>query len=265
MKAVHFLHKSLIAPYNPISVNLIGAGGTGSNMLMALGKLNFTLIALGAPGLQVTLYDDDIVTEPTVGRQIFAECELGLPKAVALINRVNRFWGLNWKAVTEKFTNENLMFLPNDGKASITISCVDNVGARFSIAEALKSFAKVSEHDRDKPLYWMDLGNSQYTGQAVLGTIGSLAQPKSEQYETRPVLPIVTDEFREALLQADTGDDTPSCSTAEALQKQDLFTNPTLANLGGELLWLLLHEKVLQVRGFFMNIRDFKTTPIKIV
>ena len=265
MKPAHFLHQSLIAPNNPISVNLIGAGGTGSNMLMALAKMNFSLIALGAPGLHVTLFDDDVVTEPTVGRQLFAECELGLPKAVALINRVNRFWGLNWKAVTEKFQPETLDYLPNDGKASIYISCVDSVGARFGIADALHTFVRIADYDRDKPRYWMDLGNSRFTGQAILSTIGDLRQPKSDKYKTVAILPMVTDEFREMLNEADTGDDTPSCSTAEALLKQDLFINPAVANLGASLLWQLLHERVIQVRGFFHNIRDFKTTPIKIV
>jgi len=263
MTTAHFLHRSLIAPLNPISVNLIGAGGTGSSMLTALGKINYSLIALGAPGLQVTVFDDDIVTEPTVGRQIFAECELGLPKAVALINRVNSFWGSNWKAVTEKFQTDTLEFMPNDGKASIYISCVDSVGARFNIAEALTTI-RVSDYDRDKPLYWMDLGNSRYTGQAVLSTIGKIAQPDSEKYQPVPVLPMLTEEFKVLLLSADTGDDTPSCSTAEALLKQDLFINPAIANLGASLLWQLLHEKVIQVRGFFHNIREFKTTPIRL-
>jgi len=265
MKAVHFLHKTLIAPVNPISINLIGAGGTGSNMLFALDRINHSLIELGAPGLQVTVYDDDMVTEPTVGRQPFAKCELGLPKAVALVNRVNRGRGLNWKAVTERFTAENLDFLPNDGKASITISCVDSVGARFSIAEALSSFSRTAEYDRDKPLYWMDLGNSRYTGQGLLATVGKLTQPKSDQYRAVDFLPMVTDEFQAMLEAADTGEDTPSCSTAEALLKQDLFINPTIANLGASLLWRLLHDKVIQVRGFFHNAHDFKTTPIKIL
>ncbi|MEH3112189.1 hypothetical protein [Pedobacter terrae] len=45
--AVHFTDNVLISPTNPISVNLIGAGGTGSKVLTALMEINESLIALG--------------------------------------------------------------------------------------------------------------------------------------------------------------------------------------------------------------------------
>jgi len=35
---VHFVHPYLVNPTNPISVNVIGAGGTGSHLVAALGK-----------------------------------------------------------------------------------------------------------------------------------------------------------------------------------------------------------------------------------
>jgi molybdopterin/thiamine biosynthesis adenylyltransferase len=72
---VHFADNSLLNPTNPISVNLIGAGGTGSKVLTALMEMNHSLIELGHAGLQVRLWDDDIVTSANLGRQRFAECE----------------------------------------------------------------------------------------------------------------------------------------------------------------------------------------------
>jgi hypothetical protein len=36
--AVHIVQKELLQPYNPVTVNLIGAGGTGGQVLTALGK-----------------------------------------------------------------------------------------------------------------------------------------------------------------------------------------------------------------------------------
>ena len=64
MKRVHYTDSYLINPQHPVTVNLIGAGGTGSQVLTCLARLDITLRALGHPGLFVTLYDPDIVTMP---------------------------------------------------------------------------------------------------------------------------------------------------------------------------------------------------------
>jgi PRTRC genetic system ThiF family protein len=110
----------------------------------------------------------------------------------------------------------------------------------------------------------MDLGNGRYSGQAILSTVQPIEQPESEQYRTVAYLPMVTEEFKELLEQSEQGDDTPSCSVAEALVKQDLFINPTLANEGASLLWQLFREGMLFNRGFFLNLNDFRTQPLKV-
>lgn len=264
METIHIIDNSLINATNPVTVNLIGAGGTGSNMFMALFKMNHALISLGHPGLHVYLYDDDTVTEANLGRQLFAASELGLCKSSVLVNRVNRFSGTAWKAVVEKFTAERTDEFPNEGKASLFISCVDNVPARLDIAAFLQRSAKAGRYERNRPVYWMDIGNSRQTGQAIISTVAPVTQPKSEKYRTVEKLPFITEEFRALLEESDGRDDTPSCSLAEALQKQDLFINPALANLASSLLWQMFREGVLFYRGFFLNLANFKTQPIKI-
>ena len=260
-KTMHYTDNYLINPTNPVTVNLIGAGGTGSRMLTELARMNHSLIELGHAGLQVNLYDNDIVTIANQGRQLFANAEVGLPKAVALINRNNRFFGTNWKAVTEQFSTTNLKSLPNRGKANIYISCVDTVSARFDIATALQDCTKQSDFERTKSLYWLDIGNDRNTGQAVLSTIGEIKQPNSKLYRTVSNLPMVTDEFRE-LLEAQTDNNEPSCSLADALEKQDLFINSVLANMGASLLWKLFREGMTEQRGFFLNLKTFCAQPI---
>ncbi|OXA73723.1 hypothetical protein B0A67_03340 [Flavobacterium aquidurense] len=262
-KAMHYTDNYLINPANPIMVNLIGAGGTGSRMLTELARMNHSLIALGHAGLQVNLFDDDVVTTANQGRQLFADAEVGLPKAVALINRLNRFFGTSWKAVTEKFSSSNLKSLPERGKANIYISCVDTVTARFDIATCLKDCTGSSNFQRTKSLYWLDIGNSQNTGQAILSTIGEIKQPNSNLYRTVTNLPMVTDEFKE-LLEAQSDNNEPSCSVAEALEKQDLFINSTLANMGASLLWKLFREGMTSHRGFFLNLANFKSEPLAV-
>ena len=98
MKRVHYIDNYLIDPQHPVTVNLIGAGGTGSQVLTCLARLDVTLRALGHPGLSVTLYDPDIVSGTNIGRQLFSDSDIGLNKAKCLITRVNNFFGNDWKA-----------------------------------------------------------------------------------------------------------------------------------------------------------------------
>jgi len=164
LTAVHIVEKELLQPYNPVTVNLIGAGGTGSQVLTALARMNQALIELNHPGLMVRVFDDDKVDRANLGRQLYTTAELGLYKSVALINRINRFFGTDWKAVTEKYNKE----YNGDGGsiwATLTISCVDTVSARFEIGEMLRALNKSMSNYRNKPLYWMDFGNSKDSGQ----------------------------------------------------------------------------------------------------
>jgi PRTRC genetic system ThiF family protein len=117
--------------------------------------------------------------------------------------------------------------------------------------------------DRAKALYWMDMGNSRFTGQVVLSTLNDIRQPESEMFRPVANLPLITEEFKE-LLEAVDDTDEPSCSTAEALKKQDLFINTTLANYGASLLWQLLQGGMLEYRGIFVNIKNFRTTPLMV-
>ncbi|SEW24804.1 PRTRC system ThiF family protein [Chryseobacterium wanjuense] len=255
---VHFTDTDLINPTNPITINVIGSGGTGSKVLTALLEMHQSLIALGHAGLSVRLWDDDTITEANIGRQRFASCELGLYKSVALINRANRWTGTNWKAETKKFSWERQNYYPENVEADIYISCVDSVKARFEIAYMLTS----KRRHNSKLKYLIDFGNSKDSGQVILSTIGNIRQPTSKKYETVANLPLVTEEFADLLQQSEAEDDTPSCSLAEALEKQDLYINGALAQLGCSLLWGLFRNGLTFYRGFFLNLKDFRSQPI---
>lgn len=261
---VHIVQKELLNPSNPIIVNLVGAGGTGSQVLTALGRMNYSLIALGHAGLMVRVLDDDIVSTANLGRQLFTTAEKGLPKSVVLINRLNRFFGTDWKAIEERFDTTTIKECPELSMAAITVSCVDTVASRFEIEKILTAAARRSSYYNNSPCYWMDFGNSKDTGQVILSTIQSIKQPASKKFKTIASLPAVTKGFRELLMQSEQKDDTPSCSLAEALQRQDLFINSTLANLGASLLWQMFSQGMLFNRGLFLNLKDFRTQPLKV-
>ncbi len=254
---IHFTDKCLLQPANPVTVNLIGAGGTGSQVLTALARISHSLVALGHAGLSVRVFDDDTVTSANLGRQLFTASELGLNKGVALINRINRFFGSNWKAVTQKYIAKLMSCYP-EFNASITVSCVDTVAARFEIAQSFD----MHENGRDKPLYWCDFGNNRHTGQVILSTIGTIRQPASKKYEPIGNLPFITEEFKTLLQQTDENN-LPSCSLAEALTKQDLFINSAIANIGASLLWQLFTEGMTENRGVLYEPQRLQDTAFK--
>ncbi|PSK90854.1 PRTRC genetic system ThiF family protein [Taibaiella chishuiensis] len=259
---MHFVHHYLINPTNPVKVNLIGAGGTGSYMIMELSKINLAMLKLGHPGLQVTMWDGDIVTEVNTSRQLFAESEIGLNKAVAKINAANRSRGTNWKAIQQPFKNNHLPFLPENG-ANIYISCVDKIKSRFEIARILKKLAVQNLQSRDRPLYWIDMGNAKDTGQVFLSTVTEIRQPDSKLYQTVSNLPFITVEFKD-MLRSMSDDNEPSCSHEDSLKKQGLHINSAVAKFGASLLTDMFREGMTQYRGIYLNLSTYTSQPVKV-
>lgn len=260
-KRVHIIPSNLLNPTNPISVNIIGAGGTGSCFLTAIARMNFALNELGHSGMVVKLFDCDTVTEANLGRQLFTENELGMNKAVALINRVNRFFGTNWKAVPERYGN--VSHLSSEYLANITISCVDTIESRKGICNLLYKQEHDYQSHRDKPIYLLDFGNGKETGQVWLSTVGKIKQPDSEKFNTVEDLADIFKTYPK-IFERLTDDNEPSCSLAQALNRQDLFINSVLANMGASLLWSFFRTGILEHRGFFLNLKDFKSQPVAV-
>jgi PRTRC genetic system ThiF family protein len=255
-KKVHFIAPYLLNPTNPISINLIGAGGTGSQMLTALARMNYALTELGHAGFCVKVYDPDSVEQANLGRQLFSEHEIGMNKATAIVNRVNRFFGTNWKGCAQKF--QTAADKLENKTANITLSCVDSVSARIAIAEVLIQISDLQSH-RDHPLYWMDFGNDRDSGQVLIATLQEIPQPKSKLFKPLSILPEFISAFAE-LPQEEKLE--PSCSLSQALGKQDLFINSCIAGHGASLLWSMLRTGMLENKGFYLNLKNFKTQSI---
>ena len=256
MKKVHFAANYILNPYHPVSVNVIGAGGTGSQVVTALARIDYALRALGHKGLHVSVFDDDIVTMANLGRQLFTPLEVGCSKAVALVTRVNRFFGLGWDSIQSRYPSKDA-----DEIANITITCVDNVKARMEIGKHIRDTER-GDKDEHHAYYWLDFGNTADTGQVVLGTVIPVKQPTSEEFETVSELPCVDQLFD--LTTVNEEDSGPSCSLAEALRKQDLFINSSLCQVGCDILWQLFSKGKIEQNGLFLNLRTSKMNPINI-
>lgn len=249
---VHYTDSYLLAPPHQVTIDLVGLGGSGSQMLNGLARINAALIGLGHPGIHVRSWDNDIVTTANMGRQLFCVSDMGMNKATVLTTRVNRFYGYEWQAMSERYDYKQT--------SNILITCVDSAKERLALSERITKITKSQPTERS--IYWMDLGNNLKTGQVVLGTISTVKQPKSND-RTCGSLKTVTQKFPE-LKKINEKDQGPSCSLAEALKKQDLFINSTLAQFGCNLIWKLFREGLIRYHGCYVNLDSFIVNPIKI-
>ena len=97
--------------------------------------------------------------------------------------------------------------------------------------------------------YWLDLGNNADSGQFVLG------EPLNQRNRRRGLrLRTVSELFPEVIQTELDGDDLPSCSAAEALDRQEPFVNPTLANHALALLARLFRYGTISYHGAFVSL-----------
>lgn len=231
-----------------INVVVIGAGGTGSELMSQLFKINYTLIKLGGAGIDLTLIDDDIVSESNVGRQSYYEFDVAQEKAKTLVERFNTFGGLNWKYNTCRVNKNNIgSLLPNK---SFLFTCVDNPVARVDIGEYLANHL-------EKNVMWIDGGNSQSEGQIVFGSY----ERRNDLSYSR--LPSVFDLYG-AQLKTQDYVPTESCSHAEAIRSQTLGINNAIALQMTQFFWQLVREGELSAHGAIVDLKSFSVNALPI-
>lgn len=230
-----------------VDVTLVGAGGNGSRMLTGLAELDRAMRALGHPGgIKVTIMDPDLVSESNVGRQAFYPADIGLHKAVVLAHRINLSYGLNWTSDPTRLNGNSRLH------TDLVIGAVDSREARRAIRQSLSYTS---------PALYLDLGNQADSGQVILGEPLS-AWAKAKDHPNR--LPTVTDLFPDILDKSVAEDDTPSCSMAEALERQGLFVNRVVSDFALNLLWRLFRFGEIDHHGAFINLATGRTTPLPV-
>jgi PRTRC genetic system ThiF family protein len=231
----HQIHPELLK--HKVRVLVVGCGGNGSAIAAGLPYLHQALLAYGHPeGIHVTLLDPDVISPTNCVRQPFSQSEIGLYKSVVLANRLNLFWGLDWQGVPERLDPKRRF----DG-VDIVIGCVDSRKARVAIAKCAEDWSEVD--------YWLDLGNNADSGQFILG------EPLNRRNRRRTLrLRTVAELFPEVIQSEVDEDDLPSCSTLEALDRQEPFVNPTLANHALALLARLFRYGTVSYHGAFVGL-----------
>ena len=227
-----------------INVLLVGCGGNGGQMLMGLASLDTALRAISSRSLHVAVVDNDIVTEANLGRQPYYQGDVGTSKVRTLTERINLAHGLTWQAVHGRAPEA----IGLEG-ADIVITCVDTASARRAIGAALAECRTV-------PASGMDLGTRASDGQSLIGS------PEARSDKRRRRLPTVLEYFPELADENLPDDDAPSCSVAEALERQSLFVNRVVASHALALLFDLLGRGSIGHAGAFMNLASGQAVPI---
>lgn len=240
MRVEHTLPSDLMQN-RAVRVLVIGAGGTGSAIVMGLPYLDQAMRVWGHRyGLAVALMDADVVSETNCIRQPFSASDIGQNKATVLINRINLFWGTNWQSVPNQF-HARSFDRDYDRFPDLVIGCVDTRAARRAIEE---SFTRALKNT----CYWLDLGNGAASGQYVLGQpLNARNRRKAERLRT------ISELYPEILDEGAGEDPLPSCSAIEALDRQEPFINQTLAASALAMLAQLFRYGKLRHHGAFFN------------
>jgi PRTRC genetic system ThiF family protein len=239
----HRIHPEMLE--RQVRVLVVGCGGTGSAIVSGMPYLHQSLVARGHPGgLHVTVMDGDTITPTNCIRQPFTRSEIGLNKAVVLVNRLNMFWGLKWEAIPDHLkpgTFISRSYSGDDLRAHIVVGCVDTRAARAAIRDAVSKWSTVS--------YALDLGNNADSGQFILG------EPLNERNRrSRLRLRSAWELFPEIVEPTLDDDGQPSCSAAAALERQEPFINSTLAQHALALLARLFRYGTLCYHGGFISL-----------
>ena len=251
----HRLHKELLN--REVRILVVGCGGTGSSILGGLPYLHQAMLVQGHPyGLHVTVMDGDTVSPFNCVRQPFSQGEIGLYKGIVLVNRINLFWGLNWKAIPRALTAQTLAasyagYGEPSLRPDIVVGCVDTRAARAIIATSTAGLSCVG--------YWLDLGNSASSGQFVLG---EPQNARNRRWRTR--LRTVAELYPEVVDPALDDDNEPSCSAIEALERQECFVNTAIAQHALALLARLFTYGQISHHGGFVDVASSRSVPLSV-
>jgi PRTRC genetic system ThiF family protein len=198
--------------------------------------------------------DGDTISPANCVRQPFARSEVGLNKAVVLVNRLNLFWGLKWEAVPVHLRQGTFIsrsYSGDDLRAHIVVGCVDTRAARAAIRDAVGNWSTVS--------YWLDLGNNANSGQFILG------EPLNERNRRSKLrLRSAVELYPEISDPSLDNDGEPSCSAVEALERQEPFVNQVLAQHALALLARLFRYGEISYHGGFVNLATGATSVLRI-
>lgn len=258
--AVNFLNfdyhqacKLLLGDYQSVQLALIGCGGTGSWLAPAICRIGRLLKEKEGKPVEIAFIDPDVVEAKNVYRQNFCEAEIGRNKAETLAWRFGLSWGLEIQAFGAPFSPEMSGEWRDSRDLLVLIGCVDNPKGRRAIQQAAR-------RELWRKIWWLDCGNSQSSGQALLGSgkekpgnpfslpglCSWLPLPSDQHPELVHILtpPLDLPQIQEQDLGRGNGLEM-SCAEMALLDAQGMMVNQRMAAEAGDMLTRMLITKDL--------------------
>lgn len=242
--------KSFITPSSwlsqPVNIMVIGAGGTGSALLSYLAQMDHSLRQLsdGQSYLNLSVVDGDEISVFNIGRQAFAQNDIGHYKSEVLVQRFNQFYGTKWSYSTDYITPKDIA---RSYGIDLVISCVDSAKFRYELGKYF-----TFQHTET---LWLDCGNDANSAQVLFGHLGIC------KAELR--LPNIFDLYGAELKSIE---DRPedSCSFHESLTNQEFGINHSTALQASNMLWQLMRHGQLDYMGSYVDLPTGQVTPLAI-
>jgi PRTRC genetic system ThiF family protein len=226
-----------VRPFQTVRLTLVGCGGTGSHIATGLAALALELRSKDI-ACEICLVDHDVIEPKNVGRQLFAQQEVGRFKSLVLGHRLTQAYGVPVDYATFGIQDYNLS--PHAGALNVVIGAVDNPAARAVIAKAVDA----AKGD----LWWLNTGNENASGQVALGNTGDMAQMRNAiqlGMTQRIPAPHVLYPDCIAIPKVKPGKRAASCAELTASGEQGLMVNRMVAAWALELLNAFLIRKSL--------------------
>jgi PRTRC genetic system ThiF family protein len=247
-----------VLPDGPITIALVGCGGTGSHIAQSLARLAAHVRDTGG-ALDLLFIDGDRVEAKNVGRQLFCQAEVGQNKAQTLAARFGGAFGLKITALPFMATKELLSDVgPNVQGFGILVGAVDSWHGRQALHDALAL--------RPGWRVWLDCGNHEHAGQVCLGShvnakdlrnafaLGGLCQAlpaPSLQYPELLTPPVVQP---------------VDCAAAMLDNAQSLMVNQAIASVAGQYLYQLVMQRRVTTMQTTIDLQSLsmRSTPITV-
>lgn len=229
-----------LAKNRPVTIVIIGAGGTGGYVIPHLYRIAFTS---GRP-CRVIIADGDIVERKNLIRQNFAECDIGENKAEVMAERYSEVFGIETEYIPDFIESEEQLCELLDVRGrwnepkpiGILIGAVDNNRSRVMCHNV---FNKLDD------IIYIDAGNGEYTGQVVCGV------KQSGQVMSKPAARV----YPEILTDVEKFPSELSCAERSVSAPQSIAANLFASTAIAAMLYYLLIEGDLKTNRMTFSSR----------
>lgn len=251
-----------VLPRNHTRINfvLVGVGGTGGFLAEDLCRIILQLQHTKKE-INFAIVDGDTVELKNISRQNYQPAEIGLPKAETLAARCSAKYGIEITAVCGWFEEDMIRTASWWNTLTVIIGCVDNSAARSKIHSVLK----INSANEPASLFWLDCGNSNYSGQVVIGThsnfdiVQASNNPDKPQFWLHLPSPVLVHPELLVPQPEELSDNNLSCAEIQARNYQSLFVNKMTSAIAAQYLLELTLTGGLKKFASYFDLKAMST------